>query len=102
MDAELTGGAGGPLAAESLANVLAVHLIRRLTAPSQPGRGRDGALPRGRLRAVVEYIEEHLDGCPTLAQIASGSTNSATSTAATIFRNVAILRLVLGLISTNR
>src|SRR5262249_8799401 len=24
-----------------------------------------------RLRAVVEYIEEHLDGCPTLAQMAA-------------------------------
>ena len=28
-------------------------------------------LPRGRLRAVEEYIEEHLDGCPTLAQLAA-------------------------------
>jgi AraC family transcriptional regulator len=34
-------------------------------------RGRDGALPRGRLRAVVEYIEEHLDGAPTLEQLAA-------------------------------
>src|SRR5215831_12279570 len=34
VDAELTaGGAGGSLAAESLANVLAVHLIRHLTSP---------------------------------------------------------------------
>jgi AraC family transcriptional regulator len=72
VDAELTsGGAGGKLAAESLANVLAVHLIRHILAPPQPGRGRDGALPRGRLRAVVEYIEEHLDGAPTLEQLAA-------------------------------
>jgi AraC family transcriptional regulator len=72
VDAELTaGGSGGPLAAESLANVLAVHLIRHVLASPQPGRGRDGALPRGRLRAVVEYIEEHLD-CPvTLDQLAA-------------------------------
>jgi hypothetical protein len=27
-------------------------------------RGRDGTLPRGRLRAVLEYIEEHLDAAP--------------------------------------
>jgi AraC family transcriptional regulator len=68
---ELTAaGAGGPLAAESLANVLAVHLLRHLSAPRRE-RGRDGALPRGRLRAVVEFIEEHLDGCPTLAQMAA-------------------------------
>jgi AraC family transcriptional regulator len=72
VDAELTaGGAGGPLAAESLANVLAVHLIRHVSAPRRAARGRDGALPRGRLRAVVEYIEEHLDTSPTLEQIAT-------------------------------
>ncbi len=72
VEAELTaGGAGGPLAAESLANVLAVHLIRHVSAPRRLERGRDGVLPRGRLRAVVEYIEEHLDGCPTLAQLAA-------------------------------
>jgi AraC family transcriptional regulator len=72
VDAELVArGPGGPLAAESLANVVAVHLIRHILTPRQPERGRDGALPRGRLRAVVEYIEEHLDGCPTLAEMAA-------------------------------
>jgi AraC family transcriptional regulator len=72
VGAELTsGGAGGRLAAESLANVLAVHLIRHALAPRRPARGPDGALPRGRLRAVVEYIEEHLDASPTLEQIAA-------------------------------
>src|SRR6185369_17160971 len=46
IDAELTtGGPGGRLAAESLANVLAVHLIRHLLAPGHPARGPDGALP---------------------------------------------------------
>src|SRR5262245_37283901 len=72
VDAELTaGGAGGPLAAESLANVLAVHLIRHLSAPSRTARRPDGALPRGRLRAVVEYVEEHLDAGPTLEHMAA-------------------------------
>ena len=72
VDAELTAdGDGGRLAAESLANVLAVHLIRHVSAPRRPSRGRDGALPRGRLRAVVEYIEEHLDASPTLEQLAA-------------------------------
>src|SRR5262249_48054600 len=66
-----SGGAGGPLAAESLANVLAVHLLRHLLAPRRLQRGRDGVLPRGRLHAVVEYIEEHLHGCPSLAQMAA-------------------------------
>ena len=72
VEAELTaGGLGGPLAAESLANLLAVHLLRHLSAPRRLERGRDGALPRGRLRAVVEYIEEHLDGSPSLEQMAA-------------------------------
>jgi AraC family transcriptional regulator len=72
VDAELTaGGAGGRLAAESLANVLAVHLIRHVSAPRQPARRRDGVLPRGRLRAVAEYIEEHLDAGPSLDQMAA-------------------------------
>jgi AraC family transcriptional regulator len=72
VDAELSaGGAGGRLAAESLANVLAVHLIRHLLAPRRPARRRDGTLPRGRLRAVVEYVEERLDAGPTLEQMAA-------------------------------
>jgi AraC family transcriptional regulator len=72
VDAELTaGGAGGPLAAESLANILAVHLIRHVVAPGRAMRGRDGTLPQGRLRAVLEYIEEHVDAAPTLAEIAA-------------------------------
>ena len=72
VDAELTaGGAGGPLAAESLANVLAVQLIRHVSAPREPARRRDGALPRAKLRAVVEYVEEHLDASPTLEQLAA-------------------------------
>jgi AraC family transcriptional regulator len=72
VDAELTvGGAGGRLAAESLANVLAVQLIRRALAPRRLERGRDGALPQGRLRAVVEYIEGHLEAGPTLEQMAA-------------------------------
>jgi AraC family transcriptional regulator len=70
--AELTaGGAGGRLAAESLANLLAVHLIRHVLAPRRPARGRDGTLPRGRLRAVIEYIEGHLDAGPSLEQMAT-------------------------------
>jgi AraC family transcriptional regulator len=70
VDAELSSGdPGGPLAAESLANVLAVHLIRHILAPRRPARRPDGALPRGRLRAVVDYIEEHLDASPTLERL---------------------------------
>jgi AraC family transcriptional regulator len=78
VGAELAaGGAGGILAAEALANVLAVHLIRHVTARRPPRRARDGALPRGRLRAVVAYIEEHLDAGLTLGQIAATARLSA-------------------------
>jgi AraC family transcriptional regulator len=62
---------GGRLAAESLANVLAVHLIRNASGPRPPAGRSDGALPPGKLRAVVEYIEEHLDASPTLEQMAA-------------------------------
>ena len=72
VDAELTAERpGGSLAAESLANLLAVHVIRHLLAPRRPERGRDGVLPRVRLRGVLEYIEEHLDANPTLEQMAA-------------------------------
>jgi AraC family transcriptional regulator len=72
VDAELAaGGAGGRLAAESLANVLAVQLIRHVLAPARTERGPAGALPPGRLRAVVEYVEEHLDAGPRLEQLAA-------------------------------
>jgi AraC family transcriptional regulator len=71
VGAELTAGAGGPLAAESLANVLAVHVIRHVLTPRQAARRRVGTLPRAKLRVVVEYVEEHLDGSLTLEQLAA-------------------------------
>ena len=74
VNAELiAGGAGGRLVSESLAHVLAVHLIRHVTAPRRPGRRRDGKMPRGRLRTVVAYIEEHLDAGPSLEQMAAAA-----------------------------
>jgi AraC family transcriptional regulator len=67
---ELTaGGPGDRLATESLANLLAVHLLRTASAP-RPAR-RTGGLQRRQLRAVVEYVEEHLDAGPTLDQMAA-------------------------------
>jgi AraC family transcriptional regulator len=78
VNEELTAdAAGGRLAAESLANLLAVHLIRNASVPRPPARRTDGALSRGRLRAVVEYVEEHLDASLTLAQMAAAAHLSA-------------------------
>jgi AraC family transcriptional regulator len=71
VDAELTaGGIGDRLATESLATVLAVQLLRHVLAPRRPERGPDGALPPERLRAIVEYIEEHLGAALSLEQMA--------------------------------
>jgi AraC family transcriptional regulator len=71
VDSELTsGGAGGRLAAESLANVLAVQLIRHVSTPHLIRR-TDGSLPRKKLAAVVEYIMENLDANPTLEEMAA-------------------------------
>jgi AraC family transcriptional regulator len=72
VDAELTsGGAGGPLAAESLANVLAVDLIRHVLAPREHARRRDGVLPQSKVRAVSEYVEGRLDTGPSLNEMAA-------------------------------
>ena len=76
--AELTASApGGRLAAESLANILAVQLLRQVLAPRRSARGRDGPLPRGKLRTVVDYIEAHLDAGLTLEQLAATAHLSA-------------------------
>jgi AraC family transcriptional regulator len=71
LDAELTtDNAGEKLVAESLANVLAVYLIRHTLAPGRTERGRDGTLPMSRLRSVVGYVEENLGTNLSLEQMA--------------------------------
>jgi AraC family transcriptional regulator len=79
VDSELTadGAGGGRLAAESLANVLAVHLIRHFLAPRRPARRRHRTLPRAKLCALLEYIEEHLDVGLTLEHMAAAAHLSA-------------------------
>jgi AraC family transcriptional regulator len=72
VDAELkSGGVGGSLMAESLANVLAVHLIRHTTGARRLPASADGVLPHRKLRTVIEYIMENLEGSPTLEQMAA-------------------------------
>jgi AraC family transcriptional regulator len=72
VDAELrAGGLGGPLMAESLATVLSVHLIRHITGSHRLPASADGVLPRWKLRTVIEYIMENLEGSPTLEQMAA-------------------------------
>jgi AraC family transcriptional regulator len=72
VDAELTAsGAGGPLMIESLGNVLAVHLIRRIFGLRRLTSRTHGALPRRKLATVIDYIMANLDGRPTLEQMAA-------------------------------
>src|SRR6201993_2599879 len=72
VDAELSaGGVGGPLVAESIANILAVHLIRHTTGARRLPVSADGVLPGRKLHTVIEYIMENLEGNPTLEQMAA-------------------------------
>jgi AraC family transcriptional regulator len=72
IDAELTsGGAGGRLLTESLGNVLAVHLIRHAMGDDRAAHQPRGGLPRHKLRAAIEYIEEHLDSELALDDLAA-------------------------------
>jgi AraC family transcriptional regulator len=72
VDAELkSGGVGGSLMVEALANVLAVHLIRHTTGAPRLPFSADGVLPRRKLRTVIEYITENLGGSLTLEQMAA-------------------------------
>ena len=72
VDAELmSGGAGGQLVAESLADVLATQLIRYVSESRRRRRRKDGEFPPAKLRAIVEFIEGHLDDGPTLGQMAA-------------------------------
>src|SRR6201987_3593136 len=72
VDAELrAGGVAGPLMAESLATILTVHLIRHTTGAHRLPASANGVLPHRKLRTVVEYIMENLEGSPTLEQMAA-------------------------------
>jgi len=71
LDAELReGGPGGRLLAESLVNVLAVHLLRHFSSGTADRR-RGGVLAKHKLRAVLEYLHEHLDARLSLDQLAA-------------------------------
>jgi AraC family transcriptional regulator len=71
LDAELLAGApGGRLLAESFGNVLAVHLLRHFAGSGLADPHPGGVLPRHKLRAVIEYIHEHLDAELSLDHLA--------------------------------
>jgi len=71
VDAELrSGGLGGPLIIESLANILAVQLIRHIFGLRSLTARTDGVLPRRKLETIADYIMANLDRNPTLEQMA--------------------------------
>lgn len=61
---------GGRLYVESLANVLAVHLLRQYSAPKPRLAIYEGGLPERQLLQVLEYINEHLNQDIKLADLA--------------------------------
>jgi len=72
VDAELTtGGLGGPLMIESLANILAVRLLRYIFGLRRLVSRTDGVLTRRKLTTIVDYIMANLHRSPTLEQMAA-------------------------------
>lgn len=73
-----SGGPADRLYAESLAQVLAVHLLRRHSSLGRgPSRGLDpertGRLSRTSLRAVTDYVGDNLSGNLSLGEIADAA-----------------------------
>ncbi|PSB25612.1 helix-turn-helix domain-containing protein [Stenomitos frigidus] len=62
---------GGRLYIESLANVLAVHLLRQYAVSKPHLVTYEGGLPERQLLQVLEYINDHLDQDIKLADLAS-------------------------------
>ena len=56
---------------ESLANALAVYLLKRYAAKAHVPTVYQGGLPRYRLKRVIDYIDEHLSSDLSLAQLAA-------------------------------
>jgi AraC family transcriptional regulator len=66
-----TAGLGGPLYAASLANVLAIHLLRTYCTRSPVLRNHTGGLSRHKLQLALTYIADHLDQPLLLADLAA-------------------------------
>jgi len=65
------GGLGGKVYAESLANLLVVHLLRHHSSVKLPSLPRHVGLPRMILKQVIDYIEEHLAEDLSLSDLAA-------------------------------
>lgn len=65
------GSPAGRMYGESLANALAVYLLKRYAAKPRVPANYRGGLPGYRLKRVVEYIDANLSGDLALAQLAA-------------------------------
>ncbi len=65
-----TAGLSGRLYAESLANILAIHLLRHYAAPRPELRLSNGGLTGFKLRRVTEFITENYERDLALAEMA--------------------------------
>jgi AraC family transcriptional regulator len=71
-----SGGLGGELYAESLANVLALYLLRNhssLGRGSRRGLGREGGFPRRAIKRATDYINNNLSSKLALEEIAGAA-----------------------------
>lgn len=65
------GSSGGRLYIESLANILAVHLLRQYAATKPHLRVYEGGLPQRQLLQVLDYINDHLSQDIKLSDLAA-------------------------------
>ncbi len=68
-----SGGASGPLFAESLTTALAAHLVTQYStsAATAAHAGPRGGFSASKLRRVTEYVQDNLNSSLTLAEIAA-------------------------------
>lgn len=66
-----SGGLGGRLYAESTAILLALELLRRYSSVTPATIPREGGLSRPQAQQLTSYVEEHLAGDLTLAELAA-------------------------------
>ena len=66
-----TGGLGGPVMIESLANILAVRLIRHIYSLRPVITRTSGVLRRRKVKTIIDYIMANLNARPTLEQMSA-------------------------------
>lgn len=66
-----TDGAGSRLYAETMANALAVHLLKHYATQKAGVRDDSGGMPRAKLQQVTDYINEYLNQDLSLNELAA-------------------------------